>query len=168
VRVAAVLWILGGLGNAGSAVQQYLVRDRIADRMTRFDDAFNRHDPLPQLTERLNHVVVGGMLLAEIVVAGVFLVLYAAFAWQLRKGHNWARIVLAVFAGFGVLGVGGLAALNATGLWWLGGVPWPAIGGAVCLVAAAALSYLPRSAGYFSSGRSSSHNPPPSFTSPRS
>jgi hypothetical protein len=38
------------------------------------------------------------------VTALVFIAVYAVFLWFAWKGHNWARIVLWVFAGLGIAG----------------------------------------------------------------
>jgi len=45
-----------------------------------------------------------GSVVTGIVIGFVFIALYALFLWFAWKGHNWARIVLWVLAGLGILG----------------------------------------------------------------
>lgn len=54
-------------------------------------------------------VVIGGMVFAGL-IAVAFFVLTLVFARKMRQGRNWARIVLAVFAGLHVIGLFGLVA----------------------------------------------------------
>ncbi len=57
---------------------------------------------------------IGGAVLGG-VIAVAFTVLTIVFALKMRQGRNWARIVLAVFAGlqiFGVAGAYGVGALH--------------------------------------------------------
>jgi hypothetical protein len=48
--------------------------------------------------------VVNASIAAGVVIAIIFVVLYALLALQVGKGKNWARIVTWVLAGLGVLG----------------------------------------------------------------
>ena len=71
-----------------------------------------------------------------VVFALLFTAAYVVFAILMRKGHGWARIVLAVFAGlaiFGVIGGFGIGALQF-----------------LCLAAATVLVFLPASNAFFS------------------
>jgi hypothetical protein len=79
---------------------------------------------------------IGGAVLG-VVIAVAFSVLTIVFARKLRQGRNWARIVLAVFAGlqiFGVLSLFGVGALQF-----------------VLAAVAAVLSFLPASNAWFRS-----------------
>ena len=83
-------------------------------------------------------VAIGGAVFGA-VVALVFTVLTILFALKMRQGRNWARIVLAVFAGlqvFGVLGGYGVGALHF-----------------LVVLAALILSFLPASNAWFASFR---------------
>lgn len=51
---------------------------------------------------------IGGLVFAGI-IAVAFFVLTLVFAGKMRQGRNWARVVLAVFAGLHVLGLFALA-----------------------------------------------------------
>jgi magnesium-transporting ATPase (P-type) len=48
--------------------------------------------------------VVNASIVAGLVIAIIFVVLYALLALQVGKGKNWARIVTWILAGLGVLG----------------------------------------------------------------
>jgi hypothetical protein len=81
---------------------------------------------------------IGGAVLG-VVIAVAFSVLTIVFARRMRQGRNWARIVLAVFAGlqiFGVLSLFGVGALQF-----------------VLAAVAAVLSLLPASNAWFRARR---------------
>ncbi|WP_375390189.1 hypothetical protein [uncultured Amnibacterium sp.] len=79
---------------------------------------------------------IGGAVLGA-AIAVAFSVLTFVFARKLRQGRNWARIVLAVFAGLQIFGVVGLYGLGALQF--------------LIVAAAAVLSFLPASNAWFRS-----------------
>jgi hypothetical protein len=103
-----------------------------------------RDDALRQLSEQgqggvLSAEAIDAVVTATFVVDSVFAVIFTAgyviLANLMRRGMNWARIVLTVLAGlavFGILADSGIGALEF-----------------VCLAAATVLVFLPASNAYF-------------------
>jgi len=86
-----------------------------------------------------------GFLIAFAVLGMILSLLHLYFAFPMRAGRNWARVVLTVLAAFTVLAV--LTAIaSATWYDWIG---------VALVVVAAVLMYLPASNAYFRARRRS-------------
>lgn len=81
---------------------------------------------------------IGGVVLGAVITV-VFTVLTILFALRMRQGRNWARIVLAVFAGLQVFGVAGGYGVGALHF--------------LVVLAALILSFLPVSNAWFAALR---------------
>jgi hypothetical protein len=96
------------------------------------------------------HAIAVGTAIGAAVIGGIiaiaFAVLTIVFAAKMRKGRNWARIVLLVFAALHVLGLIGLVA-GATPI--LSAVLSLLV--AITAAIAAILSFLPESSAWFRS-----------------
>jgi hypothetical protein len=92
-----------------------------------------------QITQFANILVV-----AAAVIAVIFAALYLLFAFKLKAGRNWARIVLTIIAVLALLSLlfGGVGSV-------LGYI------GELAAVIAAVLSYLPVSNAYFTAAKAS-------------
>jgi hypothetical protein len=85
---------------------------------------------------------VGVALVISVIIAG----LYLLFAFKLKAGRNWARIVLTVIAAIDLLSLVSIARQ--------GGSPVSYIG-ALAAVVGCVLSYLPNSSAYFTAVKAS-------------
>jgi hypothetical protein len=86
---------------------------------------------------------IGGAVFGGL-IAVAFFVLTVVFAAKMRKGRNWARIVLLVFAVLHVLGLAGLATGNTSALSAV-----LSLLVAIASAVAAVLSFLPESNAWF-------------------
>ena len=77
------------------------------------------------------------------VVFTIIAALYALFAFKLRAGRNWARIVLTIIA---VLDLLGLISRNGNPIGYVG---------ALAAIVGCVLSYLPNSGAYFAAVKAS-------------
>jgi hypothetical protein len=86
------------------------------------------------------NVAIGFIVVIAIIIAG----LYVLFAFKLKAGRNWARIVLTI-----------IAALNLLSLVTNRGGSAVGIIGALAAVAGCVLSYLPNASAYFAAVKAS-------------
>jgi hypothetical protein len=121
--VGAVITVVGGL--LVLAARQTIVDATRAANTTNVPDSE---------IQQLANFAVGVAVVLSLIIAG----LYAFFAFKLRAGRNWARIVLTIVAALALLSLL-LGGSSASPLRWIGDLA--AIVGAV-------LSYLPNSSAY--------------------
>jgi hypothetical protein len=125
--VAAAIVLIGGLFTIG-------LRQSALDTL--------RANNTAHLTEsQLQATATVGIAIA-VVIAG----LYLLFAFKLKSGRNWARIVLTVVAAINLLSLVSVARQ--------GGSPISYIG-ALAAIAGCVLSYLPNSMAYFAAVKAS-------------
>jgi ABC-type Fe3+ transport system permease subunit len=122
--VAAVIVLVGGLVVLGQ--KQQII------------DALNKVDTTSQLRSVNVESQAQTAMIAAIAAAVIICVLYVFFAFKLRAGRNWARIVLTVVAALNLIDLL-TNSDTASALSYVGGL---------IAVAAAVLSYLPKSNGY--------------------
>lgn len=120
---AAVVVLLGGLLYLG---QKQTVLDALRNANT------------TNLTETQLESLASATIVIVVVVAAIIAALYVLFAFKLKSGRNWARIVLTIVAVLDLLSL-------VTGR---GGA---AVGyiGALAAIVGCVLSYLPNASGYF-------------------
>jgi hypothetical protein len=123
--VAAVVTVVGGLMVLGA-------RQQIMDAVR---SAGNGGNLTPQQLDAAANLAIGLAVVLSLVFAG----LYVLFAFKLRAGRNWARIVLTIVA---VLELLSLVTSNG------GGSALRYIGDLAAIIGAV-LSYLPNSNAYF-------------------
>jgi hypothetical protein len=126
---AAVLVVVGGLLYLGD-------KQTVLDTLRTANNTSLTESQL----ESLASVTVALVAVFAVIVAG----LYALFAFKLRAGRNWARIVLTIIAALDLLGL-------------LSGRGGAAVGyiGALAAVVGCVLSYLPNSGRYFAAVKAS-------------
>jgi hypothetical protein len=140
------LWIAGALLSAGRSVV------RLADRRALVNDLAQA---APQLGQDEVDAAVSGTVLLGLLICALVLGVYVLLANRMARGTNWARMVLAVLGGAGVLfGAVGLLAFGS-GLAGELGVPFNvadmAVGvlGLLLDTAALTLMFVPAAAAYF-------------------
>jgi hypothetical protein len=102
------------------------------------------HENNPQhLTDAQINTVITATIVATVVILVIVAALYVLFAFKLRQGRNWARIVLTVVAALALL------SLLATA----GGGTFLSLIGDLAAVAGCVLSYLPKSNAYIGAVR---------------
>lgn len=126
---AAVIVLVGGLFYTG---QKQAVLDTLRATNT------------ANLTETQLESAAGFVVVFVVVVAAVIAALYAFFAFKMRAGRNWARIVLTVIAALDLLSL-----VSGRGAGTLGLI------GALAAIVGCVLSYLPNSGAYFSAVKAS-------------
>lgn len=126
---AAVIVLIGGLLTTGN-------KQAILDKL--------RTTNTTNLTESQLESVASTAVVIAVVVTVIIAGLYVLFAFKLRAGRNWARIVLTIVAVIDLLGL-------VTGQ---GGV---AVGyiGALAAIVGCVLSYLPNSGAYINAVKAS-------------
>ena len=143
VRTSALLYLIGAVLGIIAAVVTLVTLPGVIDEA-------RRQAEIAVQGQDTGGVDVGGFAVGfaiavtvlSVVVAVVLAVLTILFARRMRAGRNWARIVLAVFAGLQILGV--TAAFGAGALRFL------------VALAALILSFLPTSNAWFRQLRSAS------------
>jgi hypothetical protein len=121
---AAVIVLIGGLLYIGA--KQTVI------------DALRNADTSNTFTETQLESLANTTIAIVVVFAAIIAALYALFAFKLRAGRNWARIVLTI-----------IAALDLIGL--ISGRGGAAVGyvGALAAIVGCVLSYLPNASAYF-------------------
>jgi len=129
--VAAITWLIGGLLVIGQ-------KQQIVDSLR---DANNQGGAL---TESQIETAANVGVVLVVIVAVVISALYALFAFKLKAGRNWARIVLTVLAALALISL----------LLGTGGNIVSYIGQFAAIVAAV-LSFMPSSSAYIAQVRAS-------------
>jgi len=129
--VAAVVTLVAGLLSLGQK-QEVIDSVRAANKQG------------GSLTEDQINQVANLLITVVVVVAVIFAALYLLFAFKLRAGRNWARIVLTIIAALALLSLLFGRAGSVTGYI-----------GELAAVIAAVLSYLPASNSYFTAAKAS-------------
>jgi ABC-type transport system involved in cytochrome bd biosynthesis fused ATPase/permease subunit len=129
--VAAITWLVGGLLVIGQ-------KQQIIDSLR---DANNQGGTL---TDAQIETAANVGVIIVIVVAVVISALYALFAFKLKAGRNWARIVLAILAALALISL----------LLGTGGNIISYIGQFAAIVAAV-LSFMPSSSAYIAQVKAS-------------
>ncbi|MEC3979700.1 hypothetical protein [Amycolatopsis sp. H20-H5] len=127
--VAAVIGLVGGILALGT-------QSDLADQMR----ATNNQGGA--LTDAQIDQLATILSVLALVFAVIFAGLYLLFAFKLKAGRNWARIVLTV-----------LAALALLSLLFGAGGTWLAYIGEIAAVAGAVFSYLPNASAYFAAAK---------------
>ena len=124
--VSALLWLVGGLLIIGQ-------RQNLINALRQANNNTPNHLTDAQIQHAVTVSITGVVVVAVIIAA-----LFALFAFKLRAGRNWARIVLTVIGVLALLDLI-MRAHASTALSYASGI---------LAIVAAVLSYLPRSNAY--------------------
>ncbi|MEU4802268.1 hypothetical protein [Actinosynnema sp. NPDC023587] len=155
VDLARWVWIGSALVGLGRFLVQLADREMLIDVLV--DE--QRQQNITMSQDELDAAVSGGIMMG-LLLGGLLVVVYALLANRMAGGRNWARVVLTVFGGVGILiGVSRLI-LVTSGLAAVLKIPVATpdlVFGTVTMVldvVAIVLMYLPSVSGYFRAQRS--------------